>query len=86
MRAVGDADHMQVGPLAEPRVARVHVEHATVLEPESHLPVVGRRHLRGVAIDEAEPAIVAGSADAVADAELDALGPGDLGAARAPTA
>jgi hypothetical protein len=67
--------------MAELWIARVHVERAPVLEPERHPPVVGRRHLRGPAIDEAERAIVAGSADAVADAELDALGPVDLGAA-----
>ena len=70
--------------MAELQISRVHVERAPVLEPERHPPVVGRRHLRGPAIDEAEPAIVAGSADAVADAELDALGPVDLGAARRP--
>ena len=69
--------------MAELWIARVHVERAPVLEPERHPPVVGRRHLRGPAIDEAERAIVAGSADAVADAELDALGPVDLGAAPA---
>ena len=69
--------------MAELRISRVHVERAPVLEPERHPPVVGRRHLRGPAIDEAERAIVAGSADAVADAELDALGPVDLGAAPA---
>ena len=61
--------------MAELWIARVHVERAPVLEPEHHRPAVGRRHLRGLAIDAAEPAIVAGPADAVADAELDALGP-----------
>ena len=70
--------------MAELWIARVHVERAPVLEPEHHRPAVGRRHLRGLAIDAAEPAIVAGPADAVADAELDALGLVDLGVAPAP--
>ena len=62
--------------MAELWVARVHVERAPVLEPERHPPVVSRRHLRGPAIDEAEPATVAGPADTVAGAELDALSKG----------
>ena len=62
--------------MAELWIAHVHGERAPVLGPERHPPVVGRRHLLDLAIDEAEPAITAGPADAVAGAELDALSEG----------
>ena len=45
--------------MAELRVARVHVEHAPVLEPDAEPSVVDPRHLRGLAVDEPEAGIVA---------------------------
>ena len=76
----GDLGAVDVAKL---RIARVHVEGAPVLEPEGAPAVVDRGHLRALAVDEPVPGVVAGPADAVADAKLNPLALVDLDPARA---
>jgi len=56
--------------MAKLRVPLVEVERVPVLETDRHPAVLDRRDLGGGAVDEPEPGIVAGQADAVAGAEL----------------
>ena len=57
--------------MAELRVAGDEVERAPVLRAERNPAVLDRRDLGGAAVDEPEPGIVPGPADAVASPELD---------------
>ena len=69
--------------MVELRVARGEVQRAPVLQAERHLAVAHRRDLGRAAVDQAEPGIVAGPADAVARAQLDVLAAVHLDAAGA---
>ena len=70
--------------MAQLRVAAPEFELLPVLEPEGYPAVCDRFDFGGAAVDQPQPGIVAGPADAVAGAKLDPLGPVDLGAAPAP--
>ena len=70
--------------VAELRVAAAELELAPVLEPEREPLVRHLIDLGGAAVDEPEIVVVAGPADAVPSAQLDAFRPVDLAAALAP--
>ena len=70
--------------MAELRVPASELKPATVLKLERDPPVPDREDLGGAAVDQPEPGIVAGPADAVTGAKLDVLGPVDVGAAPPP--
>ena len=68
--------------MAKLRIARVHLQRASVFEPEGDPAVVDRGRLRALAVHEPQSGVVAGPADAVPGAKLDPLALVDLDAAR----
>ena len=69
--------------MAKLRIAGGEVERAPVAEAERHLAACDPRDFGGGAVDEPEPGVVAGPADAVAGAKLHLFGPIHLDPARA---
>ena len=70
--------------MAQLRIAGPELERLAVLQPERHPAVRNGKDLGGAAVHQPQPGVVAGPADAVARAQLDALDPVDLAAALAP--
>ena len=69
--------------VAELRIARGEIECAPVLQAEAHPAAHDLRYLGDAAVDKPEAGVVAGPANAVADAQLDVLAAVDLDAAGA---
>ena len=70
--------------MAQLRVVPAEFKGLSALQPERHPPVRDGYNLGGAAVHQPQPGIVAGPADAIAGAKLDAFCPVDLAAAPAP--
>ena len=66
------------------RIVSFKLQFAAVLQQEGYTPVVHARDLRGPAVEESEPPVVAGPADAVPRPKLDPLDLVDFGPAGPP--